>query len=46
MLKKVERNKDAPQPSYRTMYKKAKKKTQASMSSFVVSAPTKPTTQK
>jgi hypothetical protein len=44
-----ERNEDAPpQPSSRTKYKQAKKKTQASMGSFVASTSvtTKPTTQK
>jgi hypothetical protein len=40
-----ERNEDAPQPSYNTKYKQAKKKTQASMTSFVDSAATKSATQ-
>jgi hypothetical protein len=40
-----ERNEDAPQTSYGTKYKQAKKKTQASMISFVGSAPTKSATQ-
>jgi hypothetical protein len=41
-----ERNEDAPQPSSETKYKQAKKKTQASMASFLGSAPTKSATQK
>jgi hypothetical protein len=42
----AEEGEDAPEPSSGTKYKQAKKKTQSTMSSFVVSAPTKPTTQK
>jgi hypothetical protein len=41
-----DRNEDAPQPSSGTKYKQAKKQTQASMTSFVGSAPTKSATQK
>jgi hypothetical protein len=41
-----ERNEEAPQPCSGIKYKQVKKKTQTFMSSFVVSAPTKPTTQK
>jgi hypothetical protein len=40
-----DRNEGAPEPCFGTKYKQAKKKTQASMTSFVGSAPTKSATQ-